>query len=73
MTGSRNDFQAPFPNNKLRPGRLFTVGGMRADSAEEGAEEGAEAEHKPGAGITEEEKRQTVDNIQMEAGTIQYG
>jgi hypothetical protein len=35
----------------------IVVGGMRADSAEEGAEEGAEAEHKPGAEITEEEKR----------------
>ena len=25
VTGSRNDFRSSFPNNKLRPGRLFTV------------------------------------------------
>ena len=35
----------------------IVVGGMRADSSKEGDEEGAEAEHKPDAEITEEEKR----------------
>ena len=41
----------------------IVVGGMRADSAEEGAEESVEAEHEPDAEITEEEKRGNILTI----------